>query len=48
VVAGKEGVRAGKEGWRQGIHGTGGSSNAIAAVDECLKEAGERKRDRRE
>jgi hypothetical protein len=48
VVAGKEGVRAGKEGWRQGIHGTGASSNAIAAVDECLKEAGERKRDRRE
>jgi hypothetical protein len=48
VVAGKEGVRAGKEGLRQGIHGRGGSSNAIAAVDECLKGAGERKRDRRE
>jgi hypothetical protein len=48
VVAGKEGVRAGKEGRRQGIHVRGGSSNAIAAVDKCLKGAGERKRDRRE
>jgi hypothetical protein len=41
-------VRAGKEEWRQGIHGRGGSNNAIAAVDECLKGAGERKEDRRE
>jgi hypothetical protein len=46
--AGKEGVRAGKEGRRHGIHGRGGGSNAIADVDECLKGAGERKRDRRE